>query len=86
MLTALASTAAKALSLARVQKQRVAEARALHLLARVLAAGRKAGADRQSRAIDACRAALSLGQALDLEPLVTRCRETLAELLDARLS
>ena len=72
----------EALGLARVQKQRVAEARALHLLARVLAAGRKEGADHQSRAIDACRDALRLGQALELEPLVTRCRETLAELLE----
>ena len=76
----------EALALARAQKQRVAEARALYLLARILASDREAEAGRRSRAIDACRDALSLGRELELEPLVTRCRQTLADLLEPPLS
>jgi DNA-binding SARP family transcriptional activator len=73
----------EALGLARAQKQRVAEARALLLLARVLMAGRDQAAGPRPRALDACRDALTLSQQLGVAPLVARCRETLAELLQA---
>jgi DNA-binding SARP family transcriptional activator len=74
--------AEEALSLARRQKHTVAEARALHLLAQVLAAASEPGSDHTMKAVAACRGAQGLARASKLDFMVARCEKTLTQLLE----
>jgi len=73
--------AEEALGLARQQRQRVAEARVLHLLAEILAAAPGPGLDRIPEAVARCRDALALARELELDVLIGRCQETLTRLV-----